>query len=205
MFPINYFCFKETYYQMLSCPYILMIGGNARHTGKTSMVCSVISKFSAQLEIIGLKVTGIKPGEDKFHGNHKGEAAEPYTILEEINQHSEKDTSQMIRAGATRVFYIRAQDDFMEAAILRFLEIIGNRPIVCESRSLRTLVEPGLFLLMMRDLPGEQPKNMSQYLAIADDICSSGNDNEAIQSLTSRISFNENGWKLLAAIRECGK
>ena len=179
---------------MLRCPNILMIGGNARHSGKTSLACGVIRKFSARHELIGLKVTGIKPGTDEFHGNHKDEPSQPYTILEETERHSEKDTSQMIQAGAARVFYIRTDDACLNEAISRFLQIAGNCPVVCESRSLRSLVQPGVYLLMMRDLMGEQPKNMSLFLALADEICYQGNDSAALESLISRISLNENGW-----------
>jgi len=183
---------------MLSCPYMLMIGGNSRHAGKTSLACSVIRRLSVKHSIIGLKITTVKPGRNEFHGNHSGEPDDDYTILEETDFSGEKDTSQMLRAGAGKVFYIRAGEDFFEEAITRFLSEIGqNHPIVCESRSLRNYLKPGIFCLMMRTPEPEKEKDMRFYESLVDEICFSAYDPAVIAKLADRIIFTNTGWALL--------
>ena len=136
------------------------------------MACNIIRKFSSAHEIIGLKVTAIRPGEDEFHGNHDVEESADFSIFEELNASSHKDTSKMLRAGAHRVFYIRVNEKFIQKAILHFLSTYINKQIiVCESRSLRRLINPGLFLMMMR-LPeeGKTKNDIDTFLSLADEI-----------------------------------
>ena len=136
------------------------------------MACNIIRKFSSAHEIIGLKVTAIRPGEDEFHGNHDVEESADFSIFEELNASSHKDTSKMLRAGAHRVFYIRVNEKFIQKAILHFLSTYINKQIiVCESRSLRRLINPGLFLMMMR-LPeeGKAKNDIDTFLSLADEI-----------------------------------
>ncbi len=182
---------------MLSLPNILLIGGNSRHAGKTSLACSIIHSHSEKLSIIGLKITTIKPGNFDFHGDHSGEPDDAYTIQEETDFSSEKDTSQMLRSGAVNVYYIRAGEDFFEEAITRFLSEIGhNHPIVCESRSLRNYLKPGIFCLMMRYPEPGKEKDMHYYTSLADEICYSGDDPAVIAKLTDRIIFMDTRWVL---------
>ena len=157
---------------MLSIPNMVLVGGNSRNSGKTTMACNIIRKLSSNHEIIGLKVTAIRPGEDEFHGNHDVEESADFSIFEELNASSHKDTSKMLRAGAHRVFYIRVNEKFIQKAILHFLSTYINKQIiVCESRSLRRLINPGLFLMMMR-LPeeGKAKNDIDTFLSLADEI-----------------------------------
>lgn len=156
---------------MITIPEMIMIGGNTRNSGKTTMACSIISKLSATHEVIGLKVTSIRPGEEQLHGNHDGDLASGFSIFEEMDRESHKDTSKMLRAGASRVYYICVSDSDVEKAVLHFLpKVINKQVIVCESRSLREFIIPGLFLMMMR-LPalGKQ-KEIDIFLEKADKI-----------------------------------
>jgi hypothetical protein len=165
---------------MIDVPEMVMIGGNSRNTGKTTLACNIISKLSETHEVVGLKVTSIRPGEEDLHGTHCEEVASSYTILEELNSESPKDTSKMLRAGATHVYYIRVTEVFMEKAILHFLSCyINNQLIVCESRSLREILKPGLFVMMMRSPVVGTAKDVSTYLSMADKVyCFEGNQTE---------------------------
>ena len=157
---------------MLSIPNMVMIGGNSRNSGKTTMARKIISKLSVLHEVIGLKVTSIRPDEREMHGTHTEENAPGFTIFEELNPDSYKDTSKMLRAGATRVFYIRISENYIEKAVLHFmLKYINNQIIVCESRSLRLIINPGLFLMMMR-LPVEskKKKDVEAFLSLDDRV-----------------------------------
>jgi hypothetical protein len=157
---------------MLSIPNMVLVGGNSRNSGKTTMACNIISKLSSAHETVGLKVTAIRPGEDQFHGDHGVEESAEFSVYEELNASSHKDTSKMLRAGAHHVFYIRVNEKFIQKALLHFLSTYINKQIiVCESRSLRRFINPGLFLMMMR-LPeeGKTKNDLDTFLSQADEV-----------------------------------
>ena len=178
---------------MFTIPNMIMIGGNSRNSGKTTMACSIISKLSVSNEIIGLKVTTARPGEDEMHGNHTDIDSTDYSIFEELNSGSEKDTSKMLRAGAAHVYYIQAKEDFLEKTILHFIsKYINNQIIVCESRSLRRTINPGLFLMMMR-LPaeGKVKEDLSTYIELADKVFHFGADEFEKKQFVDNLWFTD--------------
>jgi hypothetical protein len=155
---------------MLSVPQMVLIGGNSRNTGKTTIACELIRLLSATHEVVGLKVTSIRPGEETFHGQHETALpASGFSLFEETDLSGRKDTSKMLLAGAKSVYYIQTPDSGIERAFSAFrLSLTGNPIIVCESRSLRRYVEPGYFVMMMRD--SETPVKMDDgfYASKAD-------------------------------------
>jgi hypothetical protein len=185
---------------MLHLPNMLLIGGNARHAGKTSLACGIIRKFSGQFPVIGLKVTSIRPGEDDLHGNHPQPKSSDWEIFEEINPVGEKDTAQMLEAGAKKVFYIRASGEKIHEALEKLFEEIDNSGmIICESRSLRQFVRPGVFMLMIRDDMKEKGKDMNDYLPLADAICRQGYNKEALEELIRKIRITGKNWAIDSA------
>ena len=163
------------------------------------MACNIIRKLSSNHEIIGLKVTAIRPGEDEFHGNHDVEESADFSIFEELNASSHKDTSKMLRAGAHRVFYIRVNEKFIQKAILHFLSTYINKQIiVCESRSLRRLINPGLFLMMMR-LPeeGKAKNDIDTFLSLADEIFYFDENQDFKDQYLSKLHFVNGKFEVL--------
>ena len=177
---------------MLSLPNMVMIGGNSRNSGKTTMACDIISKLSGIHEIIGLKVTSVHPEEDEMHVNHTCEDASCFSIFEELNTDSYKDTSKMLRAGATHVFYVRVSDKFVEKAILHFMsKYINNWVIVCESRSLRNIIKPGFFL-MMKHLPetGKAKPDIESFMSLADKVFCYDKDMHEMKQFADNLRFD---------------
>ncbi|MHC4656033.1 MAG: hypothetical protein ACYS91_13610 [Planctomycetota bacterium] len=74
--------------------------------------------------------------------------------MEETDSNSEKDTARLLAAGAKRVFWLRVMKQRLEEGLTTLLDIIGPDSVsICESNSLRQVVEPGLFLMVKgRDL-----------------------------------------------------
>lgn len=177
---------------MLVIPEMVMVGGNSRNSGKTTLACSIISKLAATQEVIGLKVTSIRPGEENLHGNHVEELTGDFSIWEELNAGSHKDTSKMLRAGATHVYYIRVAENHKERAILYFMSnYIKKQIIVCESRSLHNIINPGLFLLMMRLPATNKSKDVSEYLSMADKVFNFSEDLIEIEKFTDNLRFKD--------------
>ncbi len=155
---------EDTHSQL---PNMLMLGSTGINSGKTELVCAIIKKFGNARNITGLKVTTISgrkgqcPRGDKgcgvcssFEGN--------FIITEETDSSSRKDTSRLLAAGAKRVFWIRSEKKQLKQAMSALLETIGPDAIlVCESNSLRGVVEPGLFL-MVQNAANNKPKQSAK-------------------------------------------
>jgi hypothetical protein len=181
---------------MIQMPGMVMVGGNSRNSGKTTMACSIIEKLSKAHEVIGLKVTSIRPGEGDKHGNHSEKVTSDFAIFEELDRFSPKDTSKMLNAGAKHVYYIRVTDSFSEKAILHFLSSYINKElIVCESRSLRNIIEPGLFLMMLRETEIESAKEISDYLKKANFVFDFNSQQDEIQYFIDGLQFSDGQFK----------
>lgn len=160
---------------MVKIPGMLMIGSASRGGGKTGFACSLINKFSSQCEIIGIKVTTI---HDTAGGCPHGQSGcgvctsleGHYYITEETDNKADKDTCKMLAAGATRVFWIKALKTHLEEAATALLNIIGEDTVsVCESNSLRSVVEPDLFI-MTESFPEKRKASAEAVSQYADRI-----------------------------------
>ena len=180
---------------MLTLPNLLLIAGNARNTGKTSLSCEILRRFGQSHSIIGLKLTRMKSGEEQFHGHHSEPAPDSFSITEESNLTGDKDTSKMLASGASKAFYIQAQDDQVVNAFESFYKSIPeNSLILCESRSLREFITPGIFILMMRSEPIENLKDVSHLISKADLICHNGVDPSEINRIAAQLEITDSSW-----------
>lgn len=178
-------------------PNLLIIGGSSRNVGKTTLALSLIEKYAKTAAITGLKVTSMRPGEGKFHGSHHNPRPEEFTIVEETNIHSHKDTARMLEAGAKRVYYIETPDRLLNEAMESFMQMHQNgNPIVCESRSLRSAVIPGLFVLIKHYDPEKIKPGFSYYENLADVTFSIGQHTGNSAEIADKILWNGNRWLL---------
>ncbi|MGV8057259.1 MAG: molybdenum cofactor guanylyltransferase [Smithellaceae bacterium] len=138
---------------MLPVHNMIMIGACGRNTGKTEMACRLIKKFTPDYTVIALKVTTIKKPDGKYtpgNEDHGLSSGSPYLLTEEHRENPEKDTGKMLAAGAHKVYWLKVKKEYLTKGMETFLELINNGPdkiIICESNSLRLVVEPGLFLI----------------------------------------------------------
>lgn len=173
---------------------LLIIGGTGRNVGKTTLAMEIIKKTSLRWPVIGLKVSTHKKGEEEFHGNHVEPVVDTYRINIEKGLQPHKDTAAMLRAGAKEAYYIETSDQFVLTAWTEFKTLFDplNTPVVCESRSLRRYVKPGLFILLVD--PDNTKDNSMQYKDLADYIYYYNKNLAGIIELASRIEFTSDGW-----------
>lgn len=139
---------------MINIPGMIMVGAGDRNVGKTEFVCSIIRKFSSEHNIIGIKVTTINEIGDGCPRGGEGcgvcaRLEGNFCITEETENVSNKDTCRMLAAGAKKVFWLRVLKNHLEQGLTALFGVIGDDQIsVCESNSLRNIVEPGLFLMV---------------------------------------------------------
>ncbi|MHC4309417.1 MAG: molybdenum cofactor guanylyltransferase [Planctomycetota bacterium] len=140
--------------KMIKLDGMLMIGSAGANVGKTELACALIKKIGKTTDITGIKVTTIraKDGQCPRGGQGCGVCTSvdgDFDIMEEIDSNSQKDTARLLAAGAKRVFWLRVMKKRLEEGLTCLLDIIGPDAVsICESNSLRQVVEPGLFLMV---------------------------------------------------------
>ncbi len=130
-------------------PNLLIIAGTGNKSGKTSLACRILESLSA-LKITAIKITPhIHETTDGLIPLNEGKG---FSIYEETNSSSTKDTSRMLRSGADKVYFAKVWDDDLLTAFNKIMENIPDQtPIICESPALRKYVEPGAFVIMTSD------------------------------------------------------
>ncbi|MGE0020297.1 MAG: hypothetical protein AB7S72_11565 [Draconibacterium sp.] len=130
----------------IQIPHLLLIAGNGRNVGKTTLACKIITRFANETEVIGLKIT------PHFHTVNEADVvfkSDNFIIVNE-KKISSKDSSLMLQAGAKKVFFVMANRDFFHEAVEKLLQYLPENLIVCESGGLHEWVTPGLFFMVKR-------------------------------------------------------
>ena len=169
-------------------PNLLLIAGTGTKSGKTSMACRIIEQFN-NLNIIAIKIS------PHFHETTTGLISKSekkgYSIYEETNSNTSKDTSRMLHSGAHKVYFAKVWDDQL---LNVFNEIMGyipsNVPVICESPALRNYIEPGVFIIMYSGVVNKQ-KNIN-YLQTLPHVMFVLEKLESLDSVP--IRFEEGRW-----------
>jgi molybdopterin-guanine dinucleotide biosynthesis protein A len=186
---------------MIKLDGMLMIGSAGTNVGKTELAFALLRKFAKNHNITGIKVTTIrdKDGQCPRGGEGCGVCSSlegNFYITEETSKTSEKDTARLLEAGASRVFWIRVLKEHLVEGVNALLEVIGpNAVSICESNSLRQVVEPGLFLIVKNNDSYTWKKTAQQVIEYADRIVSS--DGSGFNFDLNRIKLIDGKWVLL--------
>lgn len=145
-------------------PNLLLIAGTGTKSGKTSVACKIIGQLKS------LKITAIKISPH-FHETTEGlvlvSERKGSAIYEETDESSSKDTSRMLRAGASKVFFAKVWDNQLLDVFNTIMETIPtNSPVICESPALRNFIEPGVFIIMASQTTNKQ-KNISHLQSLS--------------------------------------
>jgi hypothetical protein len=129
-----------------SLPHLLLIAGNGRNVGKTTLACKIIKRLSQTEDVVGLKIS------PHFHSFNETEIVfkNEYFIIFDEKQINTKDSSLMLQAGAKTVYFVTVEPENLDKAIEKLIQLLPNKPIVCESGGLHEFVSPGLFLMVKR-------------------------------------------------------
>jgi molybdopterin-guanine dinucleotide biosynthesis protein A len=185
---------------MIKLDGMLMIGSAGANVGKTELACALIKKFGKTTDITGIKVTTIraKDGECPRGGRGCGVCSSldgDFDIMEETDSNSQKDTARMLAAGAKRVFWLRVMNKRLAEGLTCLLDIIGRDAVsICESNSLRKVVEPSLFLMVKRrdsKTWKSSARNVKEY---ADKIITTGPDGFDFD--LNQINLTDNKWTI---------
>jgi len=130
----------------IKIPNLLLIAGNGRNVGKTTLACKIISYFASKTEVIGLKISPHNHNSNKSEIIFKNEKI----IVAEEKKISTKDSSLMLQAGAKKVYFVMVKPEYLHEAVEHLINNLPNCLIVCESGGLNEWVAPGMFLMVKR-------------------------------------------------------
>ncbi|MCP4179159.1 MAG: molybdenum cofactor guanylyltransferase [bacterium] len=189
---------------MINKDYIALIGAADRNVGKTEFACSLINKYSDNCKVIGIKVTTVKESNGKCPRGGDGcgvcsSLLGEYSITEETNCISKKDTSRMLRAGAAKVYWLRVLSTGLENGFNELLARIhkenGNDLcVVCESNSLRKVLKPGIFFVLNRTGNEKVKPSCKEVQHYADKFINLISIEEGFDTNTEDFSFVNNSW-----------
>jgi hypothetical protein len=127
-------------------PNILIIHGDGRKSGKTTLACRLISQFQDN-GVIAIKICPhfhITEGLEMLASEQR-----VFEIYRENSVEGEKDSSRMLAAGAALVLYVQCSDKGLEAAWKELETMLPpDRPVIAESGGLGRLIRPGLAVLV---------------------------------------------------------
>lgn len=176
---------------------LLLIGSTGKKAGKTSLACKIIKKFK-NINIIAIKITTIKKGDKNYHSEELNNSKGP-VITEEKSKNISKDTPRLLTAGAKKVFWLRAEEKCLENGITNLLEKMPKRAVfICESNSLRKIVEPALFVMVRGK--GKIKPSAKQVIKYADRIITF-NDNE-FDNLLKDLRITRCKWSIAKRVEK---
>lgn len=170
---------------------LLMVAGTGRNSGKTSFICKICESWQSDLPLVCIKISNhihIEMGITALY------TSKPFNIYEETSKNSDKDSSRMLQAGASHVFFIETKREFTSEAFQKVQEFIPeNAVIICESGTLRRYIKPSLFIML--HTIGQEPKESSaDLMKIADKILYY--ENGKLDISNKPVVYTSDTWKL---------
>lgn len=170
---------------MIYMPKLILVTGNGRNIGKTTLVEALIKLLSSQTKVYGLKVVKLGESKGSFHGDHSnlsngrgGNQIDDLiydtktrlvdSIIEENMECPSKDTARMVIAGAEKAWFIQSSETELEEVIN--LWIRQSEPdgiVVCESAILRSCLIPGVMVAIKQSAPWENLKDWGLPFTLA--------------------------------------
>ena len=155
--------------KMIKIDSMLLVGSTTKGAGKTKLACDIIRLFCKTEDITAIKITPTdepSPSKDDF------------LLTEEKNTTTNKDSSRFLKAGAKRAFWLKVRKDSLQKGFDSLLKVIGpDSIIVCESTSLRKIVEPGLFIIIKRSEERKLKPSAADVIKSADRIVTFDGEN----------------------------
>lgn len=151
---------------------VIVVGGNSRSVGKTSVVAGLIAALP-EYRWAAFKITQFGHGQCSRNGEacECATASHTWGISEETERSGKKDTSRFLLAGATPVWWVRtAQGRLAEAmpAIRQRLSKAENA--ILESNTIVKFLRPNLYLSVLDPATEDFKRSAQELLDRADAV-----------------------------------
>ena len=149
---------------------LVVVGGQARKVGKTSVIAGLIRGLKT-LAWTAVKVS-YHAGEVDSHDAPSADELPPhldFLLSEESDPQGHSDTSLYLAAGARRALWLRARGDGLSRALPRLIEALeGDEQVIVESNNLLRFLKPAVFLMVIDESGRDTKASARQFLARAD-------------------------------------
>ncbi|MFU8844064.1 MAG: NTP transferase domain-containing protein [Bacteroidales bacterium] len=176
----------------------IILGSTGRNTGKTEFACRLIERYSKTHTVYGVKVTTIRRDEGGCPRGGSGcgvcsSLNADFEITEEKSSGSVKDTHRMLQAGAGKVFWLKVFKDALPQGVDALLKLLPeDAMMVCESNTLRTIIEPGLFFIIRNMADKSVKPSCADVIQHADKII--GFNKMAWDFTPDRVHIKDQTW-----------
>jgi len=120
----------------------IIVGGQSRDIGKTSLACNIIEAFP-QMDWTAVKITGFGPEEYFRYGTR-------FALSEEHEPGLGTDSSRFLAAGARRAFWLRVPLGQLGPAMPALRAAVdGAANLIIESNRVLEFLEPDVYLLLL--------------------------------------------------------
>jgi hypothetical protein len=137
------------------CMAIVVVGGQARNVGKTSLVANLIKAVPER------RWTAVKIS----HHEHDLPPGASYIIHEQGDASGDADTARYLRAGARRALLLSARPGCLADAIPELRRELGRADdVILESNSVLEFLEPDVYLAVLDPAIADFKSSARQFL-----------------------------------------
>lgn len=151
---------------------MVVVGGNSRSVGKTSVVAGLIRALP-QYNWTAVKLTQYGHGICAADGKQCDCAPEehPCAVTEEGDPHGGSDTSRFLAAGARRALWVRVRMGMLETVLPALGQAIADDDsVILESNSILQFYDPEVYLTVLDPARRDFKESARRFLPRADAI-----------------------------------
>jgi len=151
---------------------IIVIGGQSRDVGKTSVVAGIIAALPAN-NWTAFKITQFGHGRCSLDGKPCTCATEDrcWAMTEEKDAAGKSDTSRFLAAGAKRSFWVRTeQGRLTEALPVLRKRIAESENAIIESNSIVEFIQPDLYIAVLDPAVEDFKNSARRFMERADAV-----------------------------------
>jgi hypothetical protein len=151
---------------------LIVIGGQSRNVGKTSVVSGLIAALP-EYNWMAMKITQYGHGVCSLNGQscHCATNNHTWAISEEKDRSGESDTSRFLLAGAARVWWVRTEQGRLAEAMPTIRRRLAeSKNVILESNSILKFVRPDLYLTVLDPANADFKKSAQEFLDRADAV-----------------------------------
>lgn len=156
-------------------PRMLVVGGQSRNVGKTSLVVDLIRAFP-QAGWTAVKITQYGHGVCAVNGGACSCAPREHAVSLDVETDpvGRSDTSRMLAAGARRALWLRTKQGHLAEGLPLLRQELSRDPeaasqhLMVESNSLLGFLSPRLYLVVLAPAVGDFKESARRYIDRAD-------------------------------------
>ena len=160
---------------------MVVVGGNSRDIGKTSVVAGIINALPHR-HWLAIKLTQLGHGTCSVDGHECDCAPEDHSfaIREERDRSGTTDTSRFLVAGARRALWVRVRWGMLETVIPRLRqELEEEENVIIESNSILRFFRPNIYLSVLEPATKDFKTSAREFLGRADAFLSLGRSDDS--------------------------